>query len=635
MTEILAVDPYRLNAYSNSVSFDLGFKDMYTKTIDVPQKEEEYNPEVSMKKTPCKEWELDVRALISTKKWLMNYGLKRNKLTLKQLLPVIGFKLSDDYDRTLKKPVSSKYANGLFNQVYRPDGKTFNITCSREKLKVIEGRLIQAIQLYKRRLDWLTSESRRVFGVIEERALTVVLDIRNMSPQQFDQYRIAFEKVIYEQLTQVAKFNLIRAADDMQLYQPECVPVTHDTIGGANEAVYLFTEGTSIETCKEILHEKVLALKEKIPVHVVSYNCDSSDTVRSLREFTRKTGSKFHAYAVIMEMDSYEGQPVDPKTNRANIVLKKKTFGGIPPGAGMRDDVVLLFEELEEARNILSSLQAVSQDIPEPKIQTESKINKAIQSADRDEQYMGSKEWLVKYGLHARGLEMFDILSGVAFKHEDGVVDVRKVPPNNTQTDSVSHAKLVNAKYCDKFPVVKWKDGRCVHVQVTPELHRHYEQKIKIAMNVFQQRIDWLNQGSRALFGTVIEDQIYIIIDTSASMLPSIQFLKEKLFVLMQEQLRHKMKVNFVSFNSKAVAWQNRLVEVDEHSLQSAWKWIQNLSCWGSTNTYAALQIALSDPSTQAIYLLTDGRPDQPPKSIIAQVQMQHCVPVHSISFNL
>lgn len=47
-------------------------------------------------------------------------------------------------------------------------------------------------------------------------------------------------------------------------------------------------------------------------------------------------------------------------------------------------------------------------------------------------------------------------------------------------------------------------------------------------------RIDWLNKGSRALFGTVIEDQIYIVIDTSASMLPSIQYLKDKLFLLMQ-----------------------------------------------------------------------------------------------------
>lgn len=66
-----------------------------------------------------------------------------------------------------------------------------------------------------------------------------------------------------------------------------------------------------------------------------------------------------------------------------------------------------------------------------------------------------------------------------------------------------------------------------------------------------------------------------------------------------------------VAFNSKAITWQNRMVEVTEQSLIGAWKWIQNLSCWGSTNTYAAIQHALTDPGTQAIYLLTDGRPDQ------------------------
>ena len=71
------------------------------------------------------------------------------------------------------------------------------------------------------------------------------------------------------------------------------------------------------------------------------------------------------------------------------------------------------------------------------------------------------------------------------------------------------------------------------------------------------------------------------------------------------------MKFNLIAFNSKAQVWQNRLVEVGETSLEGAWRWIQGLSCWGSTNTYAALQHALSDPGTQAIYLLTDGRPDQ------------------------
>lgn len=77
-------------------------------------------------------------------------------------------------------------------------------------LKQIEGRLTQAIHLFNRRLEWLTTESRRLFGVVEEKAITIVLDIRNMSPQQFDQYRIALETIIYEQLTQISKFNLIR-----------------------------------------------------------------------------------------------------------------------------------------------------------------------------------------------------------------------------------------------------------------------------------------------------------------------------------------------------------------------------------------------------------------------------------------
>ena len=69
-----------------------------------------------------------------------------------------------------------------------------------------------------------------------------------------------------------------------------------------------------------------------------------------------------------MEMDSYEGQPVDPKTNRANIVLKRKTFGGIPPGAGMRDDVIELFQELEEARMCLVQIEKLIGITPEPNI---------------------------------------------------------------------------------------------------------------------------------------------------------------------------------------------------------------------------------------------------------------------------
>ena len=61
-----------------------------------------------------------------------------------------------------------------------------------------------------------------------------------------------------------------------------------------------------------------------------------------------------------MEMDCYEGLPVDPHSHQANIILKKKTYGGVPPGAGMRNDVIELFEELEEARNTLAQVVSLA-----------------------------------------------------------------------------------------------------------------------------------------------------------------------------------------------------------------------------------------------------------------------------------
>ena len=75
--------------------------------------------------------------------------------------------------------------------------------------------------------------------------------------------------------------------------------------------------------------------------------------------------------------------------------------------------------------------------------------------------------------------------------------------------------------------------------------------------------------------------------------------------------MRHKQKFNLVCFDSKASAWHDRVMEVNEKNLHSAWQWIKGLACRGSTNTMAALRLALADHQTQAIYLLTDGRPDQ------------------------
>jgi von Willebrand factor type A domain len=78
----------------------------------------------------------------------------------------------------------------------------------------------------------------------------------------------------------------------------------------------------------------------------------------------------------------------------------------------------------------------------------------------------------------------------------------------------------------------------------------------------------------------------------------------------LQEQLRHKQMFNLVAFDTLVRSWRSALVEVSDESLRDAWSWVKDLVCHGTTNTLAALQLALKDKQTKAIYLLTDGRPD-------------------------
>ena len=67
--------------------------------------------------------------------------------------------------------------------------------------------------------------------------------------------------------------------------------------------------------------------------------------------------------------------------------------------------------------------------------------NENTRCAVRSESYMNSREWLERNGLKAKRLGFYDILANVAFKHTDGVVDLRHPPRHELseiQTDAVS-----------------------------------------------------------------------------------------------------------------------------------------------------------------------------------------------------
>jgi len=84
------------------------------------------------------------------------------------------------------------------------------LTAKKELILHFVDGLMRAIELYKQRMEWLTSESRQIFGVIQERCIVIVLDFGSVAPAEFDLCRDALSVVLVEQVTQIAKFNLIR-----------------------------------------------------------------------------------------------------------------------------------------------------------------------------------------------------------------------------------------------------------------------------------------------------------------------------------------------------------------------------------------------------------------------------------------
>ncbi|NXI31967.1 VWA3B protein, partial [Sterrhoptilus dennistouni] len=174
------------------------------------------------------------QSLVSSSKWLQHYGLKRNKLSLSQILSQVGFQHKKDYVTTLGKPVASQYADGLFPQYKRTqDGSVYNLTAKKELILHFVDCLIGAIELYQQRMEWLTSESRQIFGVIQEQCIVIVLDFGTATPTEFDLCREALSMVLVEQVIQISRFNLIRAAQDLMKWQQKCTPVSEHTVKSA------------------------------------------------------------------------------------------------------------------------------------------------------------------------------------------------------------------------------------------------------------------------------------------------------------------------------------------------------------------------------------------------------------------
>ncbi|XP_055462912.1 von Willebrand factor A domain-containing protein 3B [Psammomys obesus] len=606
------------------------------------------------------------QSLISSERWLQLYGLKsKNKLTLKQILAQIGFPQSEDYVTSLKRLVASRYADGLFPQFYTAeDGRVYNLTAKSDIICRLVDYLTDAVESYKDRLDWLTSGSRQIFGVILEESITIVLDLSGVLKEELNLCQEALKMVLQEQVALISQFNIIWVSEEPVKWQKRSVAVTKHSIAAAIswvekmifmpvyvrecsgldalleagkdktiQAIYYFVVGDIPEISQELL--SLRAPEIPYPVCTVSFNARGENTVAFLKDLSAQTISRFHAFAErtnCLELSAISTEDDDTPVTCNSRKLK----GRLPPGAGVREDVFLIWREMEEACSLLAQFRKlVDKSTSQLKGAPTYCRTASVENKENVEDTWDSRMWLQKYGLKAQKLTFYDVLADCSFRHVDGVVDIKAKPENESgQPSADTNKKTIHAKYCSKFIHMPWKDGNLVHVNITKVKCQSYSERIHIALARIQRRIKWLQDGSRALFGKVRGDSIYILIDTSHSMKRKLDLVKDKVIQFIQDQLKYKRKFNFVTFDGQAIAWREKLAEINKDNLEQAQLWIRDIKAGSSTNTLKALQIAFADKGTQVIYLLTDGRPDQPPEQVMEQVRLFQNIPICAISFN-
>ncbi|XP_022289084.2 uncharacterized protein LOC111101086 isoform X2 [Crassostrea virginica] len=141
-------------------------------------------------------------------------------------------------------------------------------------------------------------------------------------------------------------------------------------------------------------------------------------------------------------------------------------------------------------------------------------------------------------------------------------------------------------------------------------------------------------KGVPTIFGEVLERNVTFCVDTSGSMYKGLDVVKEHLIetLLKQANKSTNCMFNIIEFNSEVTQWADKMVKCTPETVAVAASWVKNLSAKTGTNTQGALLTALSDNNCEAVYLVTDGLPDQHPQDILDQVGLSgHNRPIHCI----
>ncbi|KAJ8798593.1 hypothetical protein J1605_016396 [Eschrichtius robustus] len=461
----------------------------------------------------------------------------------------------------------------------------------------------RAIELYQQRIQWLTENSKKAFGLIKGARVGILIDVSAVSsgPQK-EEFQNDLVSLIDEQLSHKEKLYVLSfgtttgtlwpspvevgtsSLQELKLWVKKLQPDRGSNLLQALKKIFALKGLNSLVTImgscpdqpSEILSEYIQqsTVGRDLITHIVTYKCDDQVPPAVLKNLAEALGGYYHCYNP--ETEIYSSREVDE-----------------------------LLAEIQKAQSLRGHVQALHQSAPweEPTgLMHEHEDPLTIEFPNLDKT---SAEWLKTNSLKAKKLSLYQVLAPNAFSPVEEFVPILQ--------------KTVSSTIYEKTMVqFEWHDGTMKNIHVDLPFLYEYQKQLSRATRMYERRIEWLSLASRRIWGTVCEKRVVILLDISVTNSMYIIHIQHSLRLLLEEQLSNKDCFNIIAFGSTIESWRPEMVAASHSNLQSAWRWVLSLQCQGSRNVLSALRKAVEvdfkdkdKQQSQGIYLFTGGIPDQ------------------------
>ncbi|XP_014652682.1 PREDICTED: von Willebrand factor A domain-containing protein 3A [Ceratotherium simum simum] len=508
--------------------------------------------------------------------WLSMHSLKFEKLTLADLISQ-GTAVLEEGSNVIRK-----------------------VHFSTQIIHQFESKLSETVELYQQRIQWLTEDSKKAFGLIKGARVGILIDVSAVSsgPQK-EEFQNDLMSLIDEQLSHKEKLYVLSFSTTSSALWPDPVEVNASTLqelklwvkklqsgGGSNLLQALrkifavkglnslvIIMGSCPDQPSEILSYYIQqsVVGRGLITHIITYKCDHQVPSAVLKNLAEALGGYYHCYSP--ETEIYTSQDVDQ-----------------------------LLEEIQKAQNLLGHVQALHHSTPCEELTSMMEVGGVSEDSGTSSQR------------HSGDLIPFSLLTSLSVAWLCGP-HVLKVKQCEAPPSAVAHSSELVQKAMVQF---EWHDGTVKNIHVDPPFLYEYQKQLSRAMRMYERRIEWLSLASRRIWGTVCEKRVVILLDISVTNSMYIIHIQHSLRLLLEEQLANKDCFNVIAFGSTIESWRPEMVAVSHDNLQSAWRWALTLQCRGSRNVLSALRKAVEvdfkdkdKHQSQGIYLFTGGIPDQ------------------------